>query len=214
MDIAQSPYKTRDAEQLVSGLRPDLLALARLIRQGEKVLDLGCGDGMLLRYLVDTKGVIGRGIELFEEGVLACVHKGLSVRQGDLNEGLGDYPDGSFDTVILSDTIPYLNNPSHIIHEMLRVGQRAIVSFPNWGYWRCRLNFLLTGRMPIAPERSAVWDGSPRARPLTIGDFEDFCQRQDFRIAQRICLRGDCPIASGFGRNLRATMTIFILNCH
>ncbi len=102
-------------------LRPDLAAIANLILPGEKVLDLGCGDGTLLRSLQDEKQILGRGLELSEQGVLSCVRKGISVRQGDLHEGLGDYPDHSFDTVILSYTIPYLNDPGFIIKEMLRV---------------------------------------------------------------------------------------------
>jgi methionine biosynthesis protein MetW len=125
--------------------RADLLAIADLIEPGERVLDLGCGDGALLGFLKDRYGITGRGIELREAQVLACVRRGISVRQGNLHEGLGDYPDGSFDTVILSQTIPYLNDPAFIIWEMLRVGQRAIISLPNWGYWRCRLSLLFTG---------------------------------------------------------------------
>lgn len=192
-------------------LRPDLLAIAELIQPKEKVLDLGCGDGTLLRYLLDTYRITGRGIELSEEGVLACVAKGLSVRQGNLQEGLGDYPDRSFNTVILSQTLPYLNDPAFIIHEMLRVGNRAIVSFPNWGHWRCRLGLLLTGRVPVAPDLSQPWDASPRARPLTIRDFGEFCTRQNIRITTEIYLQGPRRIPVRRDKNLRATTAIFEL---
>ncbi len=192
-------------------LRPDLQAIAELIRPGEKVLDLGCGDGTLLSYLRDVLGVTGRGIELSEEGVLACVRKGLSVRQGNLHEGLGDYPDGSFDTVILSQTLPYLNDPDFILREMLRVGKRAIVSFANWGHWRCRLSLLFTGRMPIAPDLPQPWYVPPRIRPLTVQDFRDFCQQRGIHIAAEIYLAGSRRIPARRDKNLRATTAIFEL---
>jgi len=192
-------------------LRPDLLAVASLIQPGEKVLDLGCGDGALLRYLVDTHHVTGRGVELTQEGVLACVRRGVSVRQGDLHEGLGDYPNGSFDTVILSYTIPYLNDPAFVVREMLRVGRRAIVSFPNWGHWRCRLNFLFTGRIPVTPGLPQPWDTSPRARPLTLRDFEEFCMRDGFRITRRVYLRNSHPLRPGPTAHLRTATAIYEL---
>jgi len=199
------------SQETSSSLRADLQAVADLIRPGEKVLDLGCGDGTLLRYLMDTRGVIGRGVELMEAGVLACLGKGISVRQGDLHEGLGDYPDQTFDTVILSYTISYLNEPATIIREMLRVGRRAIVSFPNWGYWRCRLSLLLTGRMPVTADLPQPWDAAPRARPLTVHDFEIFCSSNGVRITRQIYLHGTHRISDRYAKNLRATTAIFEL---
>ena len=186
-------------------LRPDLVAVAELVHPTEKVLDLGCGDGILLRHLIDTKQITGRGVELSEAGVLACVRRGVSVRQGDLHEGLGDYPDASFDSVILSYTIPFLNDPAFVVKEMLRVGNRAIVSFPNWGHWRCRLSMLLTGRMPTTPGLPQPWDSSPRARPLTVRDFGDFCDRNGIRVAKEIYLQGAHRIPVRKDKNLRAT---------
>jgi methionine biosynthesis protein MetW len=191
--------------------RADLLAIADLIEPRERVLDLGCGDGVLLSYLKDRYEITGRGIELREAQVLACVRRGISVRQGNLHEGLGDYPDGSFDTVILSQTIPYLNDPAFIIWEMLRVGQRAIISLPNWGYWRCRLSLLFTGRMPVVPALPQVWDEAPRARPLTIQDFEQFCNQHKFHISRQINLNGSRRLRGRFDRNLRATVAVFEL---
>jgi methionine biosynthesis protein MetW len=192
-------------------LRPDLLAIANFIQPGEKVLDLGCGDGMLLRHLIDTRQITGRGIELSEQGVLACVGKRLSVRQGNLDEGLGDYPDKSFDTIILSQTLPYLDDPSFIVCEMLRVGRRAIVSFANWGHWRCRLNLLLTGRMPLAPGLPQPWHVSPRARPLTVRDFIDFTKSEGIEITKSIYLgESDRTLrAARLGENLRVSIAIF-----
>ena len=192
-------------------LRPDLLAVAGLIQPGEKVLDLGCGDGILLRFLRDTKQVQGRGVELTEAGVFSCVSKGLSVRQGNLQEGLVDYPNGSFNTVVLSQTLPFLNDPDFIIREMLRVGQRAIVSFANWGHWRCRLSMLLSGRFPTAADLPQHWHQAPRVRPLTVRDFGDFCVEHGFRINAEIYLQGDRRIPARKTKNLQATTAIFEL---
>ena len=194
-------------------LRSDLEAIANFIEVGEKVLDLGCGDGSLLRHLIDTRQITGRGIELTEPGVLACVRKGLSVRQGNLDEGLGDYPDQSFDTVVLSQTLPYLDDPSFIVCEMLRVGRRAIVSFANWGHWRCRLDLLLTGRVPLAPGLPHPWHVSPRARPLTVRDFIEFCAREKITITRSIYLgeANRALHAARLGENLRVSIAIFEL---
>jgi methionine biosynthesis protein MetW len=208
--VSSLPGTAQLSSQL-AGLRPDLLAIAGLIQTGEKVLDLGCGDGALLRYLQDQRQVEARGIELLESHVLACVRQGISVRQGNLQEGLRDYPSGSFDSVILSQTIPYLNDPGFIIKEMLRVGRRAIVTVPNWGHWRCRLNLLLSGRIPQAPGLPQPWEDAPRARPLTVRDFEEFCHRQEFENAGAIFLQGRRTIPGRFDRNLRATTAVFVL---
>ncbi len=207
-------------------LRPDLAAVAELIAPQEKVLDLGCGDGVLLRYLINTRQVTARGIELSETGVMACVQRGLSVRQGDLHEGLGDYPNASFDTVILSYTIPYLNDPGFVLQEMLRVGRRAIVSFPNWGYWRYRMTLLVSGCMPevslngdhgqgalsgpAAPGRLAR-KAAPRARPLTIADFLRFCEQQNIQIRERIYLQGGRRLKTTMAAGMRATSAAFVL---
>ena len=194
-------------------LRADLSAVAALINTGEKVLDLGSGDGTLLRYLIDARQIVGRGIELSEAGVLACVGRGLSVRQGNLDEGLDDYPDQSFDTIILSQTLPYLDDPSFIVCEMLRVGRRAIVSFANWGHWRCRLELLFSGRTPLAPGLPQPWYGSPRARPLTVRDFVEFCGREKIKITRSIYLgASNRPLRMArLGENLRVSVAIFEL---
>lgn len=192
-------------------LRPDLRLIADLIPAGDRVLDLGCGDGALLDYLVHGKGVKGRGIELSEAGVLTCVRRGLSVRQGNLQEGLADYPDGRFGTVVLSQTLPFLDDPSMVLAEMVRVGRRAIVSFPNWGYWRCRLQLLLNGRIPQAPDIPQRWHDVPRWQAFTVADFMRFCRTASVRVDQATYLAGERLLDGGRFMNLRATTAVFTL---
>ncbi len=192
-------------------LRPDLQIVAEFIPKGVRVLDLGCGDGMLLEHLARNKGVIGRGIELSEAGVLACVRRGLSVRQGDLQEGLADYPARSFDYVVLSQTLPFLDDPAMILEEMLRVGQRAIVSFPNWGYWRCRLELLVTGRVPQAPDLPQPWHAKPRWQALSVTDFGTFCRQAGVRITREAYLARGRRIQVRRFKNLFPTTAVFLL---
>lgn len=194
-----------------AALRPDLQAVADLAPAGAKVLDLGCGDGALLDYLVRHKQATGRGIELSEAGVMACVRRGLSVRQGPLEEGLADYPAASFDVVILSQTLPFLDDPAAILGEMLRVGRSALVSFPNWGHWRCRLELLLTGRVPLAPDLPQHWYAAPRWQAVSITDFAQFCQRVGIDITAEIYLDRGRRVRIIKVKNLLATTAVFRL---
>ena len=180
-----------------------------MVPAGGKVLDLGCADGALLAHLVQSKQVTGRGIELSEAGMLACVRRGLSVRQGNLQEGLADYPDNSFDVVILSQTLRYLDNPSMILSEMLRVGNQAIVSFNNWGHWRSRLTLLLRGRIPEAPDHPQTWYEAPRWQAFTVADFTNFCRQRGFRIREQIYLSG--RRRGHWLSNILAKMAVFAL---
>jgi len=193
-------------------LRPDLQAIVDLVPAGARVLDLGCGDGTLLRYLIDHKGVRGCGVEVSEASVRTCVARGLSVVQGDLDDGLADYPDGQFDVVILSQTLPYLDDPALILSEMLRVGRQGIVSFPNWGHWRCRLNLLLTGHMPTASALPQPWYLPPRVRPLTVHDFEDFCRSQGLYLTRQVYLNENGKkFRWPRWRNLLASIAILVI---
>lgn len=173
--------------ELTGTPRADLAAIAGLVPHGASVLDVGCGDGDLL-IMLSQKGVRGRGVELSEEGVRTCVRRGLSVLQGDVNEGLADYPDGSFDYVILSQTLPYLDAPRYVLDEMLRVGRRALVSFSNPGHWRCRLWTLLAGRSAEGLLVGQPWHASPRLHLPTPNDFRALCASNRLLVQRTIGL--------------------------
>ncbi len=153
----------------LDGTRPDLDAIIELIPPKARVLDLGCGDGELLVRLIHARQVTARGVELSEANVRACIARGLSVRQGNIEEGLADYPDGAFDYVILSQTLAYLDHPIPVVNEMLRVGKRAVISFENAGYWRTRWHSLLGRGMG-----GDLCSGEMRARAITLSQFEAF----------------------------------------
>ncbi|MDF2118437.1 methionine biosynthesis protein MetW [Roseiarcaceae bacterium H3SJ34-1] len=160
-----------DEQTLPRSARLDHLLIAGLVERNTRVLDVGCGDGALLRLLTEQRGVDGRGIELSKEGVNDCVAKGLSVIQGDADTDLADYPDDSFDYVILSQTIQATRHPKIVLEHMLRVGRRAVVSFPNFGHWKLRLQLLFQGRMPMTGILSNPWYDTPNIHFCTIRDF-------------------------------------------
>jgi methionine biosynthesis protein MetW len=166
--------------------RVDHLLIAEMVQKDSRVLDVGCGDGALLRLLADTKQVDGRGIEVSRERVNACVARGLSVIQGDADRDLDDYPDGAFDYAILSLTIQATRQPKTVLQHLLRIGRRAIVSFPNFGHWRVRSQLLLTGRMPVNEHLPDAWYVSPNAHLCTIKDFVDLCRVVDARIERAV----------------------------
>jgi len=161
------------AARAPTGGRVDLLLVAEMVENGARVLDVGCGDGELLRILAEMRGVDGRGIELSREGVNECVAKGLAVIQGDADTDLSDYPDDAFDYVILSQTLQATRHPRQVLEHMLRIGRRAIVSFPNFGHWKIRLQILFGGRMPTTDNLPHAWYDTPNIHFCTIKDFRD-----------------------------------------
>ena len=164
-----------EAARAPGGARVDHLLVSAMVEPKSRVLDVGCGDGELLK-LLEQRGVDGRGIELSREGVNECVAKGLAVIQGDADTDLVDYPDDAFDYVILSQTLQATRRPREVLENMLRIGRRAIVSFPNFGHWRIRLQLLLNGAMPVTDNLPDSWYDSPNIHFCTIKDFREMCE--------------------------------------
>lgn len=169
------------------GYRGDHLLVAQMVEPGSKVLDVGCGEGDLLR-LLETRGVDGRGIELSREGVNRCVAKGLAVVQGDADTDLINYPDDSFDYVILSQTLQATRQPRVVLENLLRIGRSAIVSFPNFGHWKMRLQLLVKGQMPRTENLPATWYDTPNIHFCTIKDFVHLCDEINVKMERAVAL--------------------------
>jgi methionine biosynthesis protein MetW len=168
--------------------RIDLLLVASMVTDGARVLDVGCGDGELLRLLSQTKAVDARGMEISQKGVNDCVAKGLSVVQGDADIDLADYPTDGFDYVILSQTLQATRNPKTVLEQMLRIGKRAIVSFPNFGHWRIRWEVAARGRMPVTSNLSYAWYETPNIHFCTLRDFVALAEIVDAHIVRAMAL--------------------------
>lgn len=196
-------------------IRYDLSIIESWIEPGSRVLGLGCGNGELLYALKTEKNVEERGIELSEEGVSACIGKGLSVIQGDFNTELSDYPDQCFDYVILSQTLQQVYEPAGLIRAMLRIGKKAVVSFPNFGHYRIRLQLLMSGYVPVTEQLPYQWYDTPNIRVLTIRDFERFSKDLGFRIHKEVAINTTDRDMHGsivrFFPNVRATYGLFLI---
>ena len=171
--------------------RVDLDVVAALIEPAARVLDVGCGDGALLERLQTDRNVDGRGVELSQRGVNECVARGLSVIQGDADRDLVFYPDKGFDYVILSQTLQATHNPKAVLNELLRIGERAIVSFPNFGHWRVRFSLLLRGRMPVTKDLPYSWYDTPNIHFCTIRDFVNLCDEIGAKVLSATALDGN-----------------------
>ena len=196
--------------------RTDLVLIADLIEPGSRVLDVGCGDGTLLQMLTNIKDVDARGVELSQTGVNACVARGLSVIQGDADADLPAYPDQAFDYVILSQTIQATRKPKSVLDELLRIGRRVIVSFPNFGYWKVRLHLMMSGRMPMTDLLDQPWYETPNIHLCTIRDFVTMCEGMNVKIENAYARRGN-RIKMRFSKpgmlaNLISDEAIFILS--
>jgi methionine biosynthesis protein MetW len=167
-------------------IRVDLKLIAEMVKPGSRVLDVGCAEGTLLDYLIATKEVDGRGIELSQIGVNKCVSKGLSVVQGDADTDLSDYPNNGFDYVLLSQTLQATNRPKEVIDQLLRVGKQAVVSFPNFAYWRCRAYLAFKGRMPMTSDLDYAWYETPNIHFCTLRDFTVMCAELGVKIERSV----------------------------
>lgn len=174
-------------------LRVDLQLIADLVPERSRVLDLGCGDGELLDKLIHEKGVDGHGVELYHEHIYECVARGVPVIHADLDEGLSDYPNGSFDYVILSRTLQEVHKPLVILREMVRVGKVSILSFPNFGYWRTRFQLFFQGRMPVTKTLPYQWYDTPNIHLPTLKDFIQLLAAENIRVQRRILLVNGRP---------------------
>ena len=197
-------------------LRPDLRLIADMIAPGSRVLDIGCGDGALLAYLAREKDVDARGMELSQTGVNSCVRHGLSVIQGDADRDLDAFPAGAFDVAVLSQTLQATRQPRHVLEALIRIGKRAIVSFPNFGFWRIRLSLLRRGRMPVSELLNNPWYDTPNIHLCTIRDFVGLCDAIGVNIERSVTLdRHGRPFAlnpRGGLANLLAEQAVFVLS--
>jgi methionine biosynthesis protein MetW len=201
MNLNVPPHAVRTTDTS----RVDLLLIAEMVSPGARVLDVGCGDGTLLRLLAEKRAVDGRGIELSQAGVNSCVAQGLSVIQGDADTDLVHYPDLAFDYAILSQTIQATYAPHDVLNQLLRIGKRAVVSFPNFGHWQVRTQLMFGGRMPQTDNLPDRWYQTPNIHLCTIKDFLGLCKDIGAKVERTVAL-------NAYGRKLGVSMPLFAQN--
>ena len=192
-------------------IRLDYRLIEKYIEPGSRVLDLGCGTGELLEELIREKDVDGTGIDIDREAAQECVQRGVPLYHGDMLEGMSMFSDNSFDCVVLSQTLQQAMKPAKVVREMMRVGKKAVISFPNYGYWRVRLNLLFRGRKPVTPLLNHPWHSTPNIHMLTIKDFLHFCRTSGYEVSDAIYLTEKYNTVPGFLANWFASMAIFVL---
>jgi methionine biosynthesis protein MetW len=204
---AEGPRKQAFVRELLG--RSDYAIIGDIVEPGTKVLDLGCGGGELLQWLAENKGVEARGVEISGEKVRRAISRGVSAYQGDIDQGLADYPAQAFDYVILSQTLQETRHPRQVLAEMLRVGRGAIVAFPNFGHWRMRLSMLASGRAPRTKLFPYQWYESPNIHFLTVHDFEDLAAAEGLTVERRYFLAGRRKVT--LLPNLLAEVAVFLV---
>ncbi len=196
-------------------MKKEFKIISELIENNTRVLDVGCGDGTLMKYLKDKKNVDTRGLEISKKNVQDCTSKGLSVIEGNAEKDLHQFPNFSFDYVILSQTLQAFYNPEKVIDDLLRVANKAIVTIPNFGHWKVRIHLLLKGTMPVTKTLPNEWYNTPNLHMCTIKDFFNFCSKKKIELYKSIALNGEKTSAINSGniniRNLSSELGIFLI---
>jgi len=195
----------------MSQLRPDLAVIARNVAPGSRVLDVGCGEGELMAVLQAEKGVDARGMEIDPAEVAKCVARGLSAVQGDANRDLADYPDDAFDYAILSQTLQTAERPDLMLDELLRIGRKAFVSFPNFAHWKMRASLLWNGRMPVTRHLPVSWYETQNIHHVTVADFLELAAEKGARIEKSWFFSGETELSPA-GANWRAEYAVYLLS--
>ena len=196
-------------------MKPEFKIISTLIKKESHVLDIGCGDGILMEYLKDEKKVNIRGIEISKSKVQNCIAKGLTIIEGNAEKDLKQFPDNSFDYVVLSQTLQAFLNPENVIKELLRIGKQAIVTIPNFGYWKIRLHLLFKGTMPVTRTLPEEWYNTPNIHLCTIKDFVFFSKNKEFKLSKSIAMRSNkVSYINNLNlnmKNLSANLGIFLI---